>query len=169
MKTHVISLWRCPVCVLVVILIASLGALASALIAQFAFDLQPCVLCLYQRVPFVAAAVFATAGLAIRPLRMPVIILSALTFAANTVIAAYHVGVEQRWWSSFFEGCKIPSTTAGSSESLLDAVMSAPSVPCTDIAWQDPIFGASMAVYNVLLCAGMVGFCGTYFLLRKLS
>ncbi len=45
------------------ILAASVAALGAAYIAEYAFGLEPCILCLYQRLPFVATGLLALAGL----------------------------------------------------------------------------------------------------------
>ena len=137
------------------IALVSAGALTAALTAQYVFGLEPCILCLYQRAPFVIALVLAVIGLAFfRQKSAPVVALCALAFAANAVIAFYHVGVEQHWWKSFLEGCAVPDLGSDPA-ALLDNIMNAPAVRCDEIAWKDPVFGQSMAFYNVILCAGL--------------
>ena len=37
------------------LILVGVGSLGAAYTAQFGFDLEPCVLCLYQRVPFAIA------------------------------------------------------------------------------------------------------------------
>ena len=56
---------------LMLILAISLGALVMALIGQYAFGLEPCILCLYERVPWAAAAVVAAIGLSAPPCSPP--------------------------------------------------------------------------------------------------
>lgn len=136
-------------------LLISIIALGSALTAQYVFQILPCNLCLYQRAPFVAAIFFSLIGLISKTARRPALVLCALTFAVNTLIAFYHVGVEQHWWVSVLEGCKVDFSQGSS----LEDIMATPSVPCDKPAWLDPVFGQSMAFYNVLLCAGMSAFC----------
>ena len=48
------------------ILAASAGALAVAYIAEFVFGLEPCILCLYQRVPYAATGILAILALGMR-------------------------------------------------------------------------------------------------------
>ncbi len=43
----------------IIVVFASLAALVTAYVAQYGFDLQPCVLCLYQRWPYGVAIVIA--------------------------------------------------------------------------------------------------------------
>ncbi len=47
----------------------SATALANAYIAQYAFGQEPCVLCLYQRVPYAVAGVLGLAALFLPSLR----------------------------------------------------------------------------------------------------
>jgi disulfide bond formation protein DsbB len=131
-----------------VIVIASALALATAFTAQYAFGLAPCVLCLYQRIPY-AVAIFL--GLACLPAGMarlrPLLLgLAALVFVVNAGIAVFHAGVEWQFWSGT-AGCTgagpLPTTTQ-------DLFKPAPA-RCDEAAWT--MFGLSMAGYNVLASA----------------
>jgi len=138
----------------------SATALAAAFIGQYGFDLHPCTLCIYQRWPFVVAIALGLAG-AIVGRRHPsvftaILVLLALTFAADTGIAAFHVGVEQGWWQGL-SSCSAEVGTAKTVEQLRAQILAAPIVRCDDIAWS--LFGISMAGYNVLLCLGLAVYC----------
>ena len=148
-------------------------SLAAALTAQYVFGLAPCILCIYQRIPFIVAILLAALGFGLKKLRKdnmvaPVIGLSGLVFLANSVIAFYHSGVERHWWPSFLEGCAVPDL-GNSPEDILKNIMNAPSVRCDEIPWADPILGLSMANYNVILCLGLavVCFVSAILLMRK--
>ncbi|HEY9164284.1 MAG TPA: disulfide bond formation protein B, partial [Magnetovibrio sp.] len=39
------------------------GALVMAYVAQYGFDLEPCILCLYQRIPYALVAILGFAGM----------------------------------------------------------------------------------------------------------
>ena len=131
-----------------------IAALAAAFIAQYGFDLQPCILCVYQRFPF---AINAVLGLLIYKLvkkdhmrgATMMLITAGIVFLANSALAFYHNGVEQHWWESALEGCQFDPTK------LMEAVYEPPT-PCNKIPWQDPILGFSMAVWNFILC-GIAG------------
>lgn len=136
-------------------------SLIMALIAQYGFDMRPCILCIYQRWPF--AAVILIAGLVFLFARNSVkginagIALSGIALAINAGIAFYHTGVEQKWWKGF-SGCSTPDLS-GSVEDLMKRIKNAPLVRCDEIPWADPVFGISMAGYNTLLCAGLAVVC----------
>src|SRR3546814_16966561 len=75
--------------------------LLRSLTSQDWGGLQPCVLCLYQRYAYGVALAFA--GLAFLAAahalgRRILLMLAGLAFAAGSAIAAFHVGVEQKWW-----------------------------------------------------------------------
>ncbi len=147
-----------PRIVMAGIALISAFSLTAAFIAQYGFGLQPCILCLYQRIPFAVTLILSLAGLALHKREKLdarlVIAVCAAAFAANAVIASYHVGVEQHWWASFLEGCAVPDL-GKDPETMLQTIMNAKAVRCDQIAWVDPVFGASMAVYNALLCTFM--------------
>ena len=83
------------------ILAASLTALGSAFAAQYVWGLEPCILCLYQRIPYGLAALLGLAGLFAPPgARAWIGAGAGLVFVIGAGIAAYHVGVEQHWWQS---------------------------------------------------------------------
>jgi len=141
------------------ILLASAAALGGALIGQYGFDLQPCVLCIYQRWPYVAAAAIALALWAVlrrRPaLAAPVLVLAALAFATTAAIAGFHVGVEQHWWQGT-TACG-GAATPDSVEALRAMLKTAPVVRCDDVAWS--LLGLSMAGWNLLYGAGLAIGC----------
>jgi disulfide bond formation protein DsbB len=143
-----------------VALLVSVSALAAAFIGQYGFDLHPCTLCIYQRWPFAIAIVIGLLGMRIVDRRPEVytliLALLAFTFAIDTGIAAFHVGVEQGWWQGL-SGCSAEVGTAKTLEQLRAQILAAPVVRCDDIAWS--LFGVSMAGYNVLLCAGLAAYC----------
>ena len=161
------DLLLCPFFPCAAILSISVFSLLAALTAQYVFGLQPCVLCLYQRVPFLLTTLFGLAGLlAVRKGSVRAagvwVGFSALAFAVNAGIAFYHSGVERHWWRSAFEACRVGDFSASSPQGLLETLLRTPDVPCDVIPWADPILGLSMANYNALMCAGLALFCAVY-------
>ena len=133
---------------------AAAAALAAALISQYGFDLQPCVLCIWQRWPYVVAIVLALAAVALRRSAMAWTVLTALAIAAVLVsggIGGFHVGVEQGWWEGT-SGCGSTSDTDDLA-ALRAQIMSAPIVRCDEVAFS--LFGISMAGWNLLFALGV--------------
>ncbi len=131
--------------------LASLGALAGAYVAQYGFGLEPCVLCLYQRYVYMAAAAVGLAGLVLAAtpgLGRWALRLAGLVFLIGGAIAVFHVGVEQLWWRGTAE-CHAPVFDMNASvDQLRDQLLDTSFVPCDRIPWS--LFGISMAGYNVL-------------------
>jgi disulfide bond formation protein DsbB len=130
--------------------LASLAALAVAFASQYWGGLEPCILCWYQRYPYMAAAALGIIGIGVagRPgLLRTVLLLAALAFLVDAGIAAFHVGVEQHWWAGTSE-C---GSTLDLKTLTPDQLLNQPLVPCDAIAWQK--FGISMAGYNFLYAA----------------
>jgi disulfide bond formation protein DsbB len=127
------------------ILAASFGALGTAYTAELAFGLDPCRLCLYQRVPYAVTAILALLmfGLPRRYLAAAVT-LSFVVFLAGAGIAFHHVGVEQNWWASA-ASCGASTELPATTEELLASLT--PEPPCDTPAWT--LFGVSMAGYNL--------------------
>lgn len=141
-----------------VILVASVVVLGSALLSQYVGGLKPCVLCIYQRIPYVATIGLAALALAASSflgdrsqgvLTRGILLGCALAFVAGAGIAAYHVGVEQTWWLGT-EACTASSgLKAMTVDELRKELLSTPITRCDEVAWS--MFGISMAGYNVLV------------------
>lgn len=136
--------------VLGVVLAASAGALVLAWIAEYGFKLKPCELCLFQRMPYMVAAVLSLAGLLLirkTKRRMAFLLLLALLMAGEALLAFYHVGVERKW----VEG---PSSCAGDSgadqsvEDLRAQIYGAQAIRCDEP--QLKFLGLTMAGANAI-------------------
>jgi hypothetical protein len=53
------------------------------------------------------------------------------------------------------EGCNAPKLEGSATEILAKIQSIKEAVRCDEIPWADPIFGLSMANYNVLFCASL--------------
>ena len=143
---------------LLAILVISLGALGSAFTGQYVFDLEPCVLCLYQRVPWAAAAVIAALALVCWTGRQSflAIALCAVIFVGGGALAFYHVGVEQHWWGSV-AACGGEAVTDLTLDDLRPEARATGLRPCDRVDWR--LFGLSLAGYNVIASALLSAGC----------
>jgi disulfide bond formation protein DsbB len=143
-----------------VILLCSAAALAAALISEYGFGLQPCQLCLYQRVPYCLAA--AVAIIALRTgakWDRALLGLCALLFIGNSGLALFHAGVEQHWWAGPASCSSGGAGGAQTIEELMAQLNKPVKLPsCDQIAWS--LFGISMAGYNVLVSLGLALYAG---------
>jgi disulfide bond formation protein DsbB len=135
---------------------ASLATLAAVWIFQ-ALGYAPCELCLTQRYAFYVAAPLALliallASRSAHGLARTGSVLLAAAFAANAVLAAYHVGVEYHWWPG-------PTACTGGLAGPLDvndlakALNSIKVVRCDEV--QLRIAGLSLAGWNVVASAAL--------------
>lgn len=150
-----------PYAMLAVCLLIAITSLSGAFIAQYHYGLEPCILCIYQRIPFAIVIFFSLMGLMsyisadIARIMMGI---NALAFLSNAGIAFYHTGVERHWWKSFLEGCAVPDL-GSNPETILQTILNTPPIRCDEIPWADPWAGLSMANYNAILCFGMFVAC----------
>jgi disulfide bond formation protein DsbB len=126
--------------------LAALLPLGGALLSQYGFGYAPCELCMWQRYPYVAVLVCAAMLLALPRYRTPLAWLSVLAFFVTSVIALFHVGVEQGWWE-YASACSSLSS-GGNIRELREAILNAPLVSCNQP--QLTVLGLSMAAWNML-------------------
>ncbi len=149
------------------------SALGIALISQYEYGLQPCVLCIFQRYPYGIIIALGLLGflLSCKYIKgvSAIMGLIGLTFLANSVIAFYHSGVELKWWPSFLEGCAVPKMEGNMDDILASIQSRTDAVRCDEIPWADPILNLSMANWNVIICFGfaVIAFISARFIYKK--
>ncbi len=126
----------------------SVTALANAYTAEYAFGLEPCILCLYQRIPYAVTGVLGLAALFVPRVRTGAVAVAGVVFLAGAALAFYHVGVEQHWWASAAScgaagGGEGPATVDELRQMLMRVK---PVKACDEVDWT--LFGLSMATYN---------------------
>ncbi|MBB6254091.1 disulfide bond formation protein B [Nitrospirillum iridis] len=137
------------------LVLASVGALGTALLSQYVGGLHPCEFCLWQRWAYVAAIVALLPGLANPRFRTASLVLGGVAFLAGAAIAGFHAGVEQHWWQGFTT-CSSSLSKTLTLEQLREQLMAAPLVRCDEAQWT--WHGISMAAFNfpVSLALGLV-------------
>lgn len=143
---------------LAVIGVLAAAAVAGAFVLQWGFGVEPCVLCLYQRLPHGAVAAIALAGalLAVGPRTARVLLLlCAGLFTAGAGLAIYHVGIEQHWWAAA-AGCTVDALPTFTVEDL-QASMFAPAKPCDEVDFR--VLGFSLAGWNALASTALAAGC----------
>jgi disulfide bond formation protein DsbB len=133
------------------LLIASLVSLAVAFIAEYAFGMKPCPLCLYQRLPYAAIAGIAALSLLFtqqgKLLHLLSGLLCGILFLIGAGIAFYHVGVEHHIFAGLTT-CSGHEKIAATVEEMRQQLLGTPAVRCDVPAF---IFlGISMAGWNML-------------------
>lgn len=140
----------------------SLLSLISAFVAQYGFDLQPCILCIWQRWPHGLVAgmglIYLLVGGWQRHGCLTALVLGYMIILhlIGGGIAVYHVGVEQRWWVGT-PSCGVPAIDPNDIEAIRQLINSK-AVRCDEPQWY--LFGITMAGYNALLSFGLAIYAG---------
>ncbi len=136
------------------VLAIAAATIAGAWYFQLVLGLQPCPLCLEQRyayylaIPLAALTALAAGQNAPRSLLIAGLAILALAALANSVLGAYHAGVEWKFWPGPSD-CTGPVGNLGSAGSLLDRLDTTKVVMCDEVQWT--FLGLSLAGYNVLI------------------
>lgn len=140
--------------------LAGLSALviAMALISQYAFGMQPCKLCIWQRWPYAFAIVLGGALVVLhdnRKIALALLIALCVTFLVGAGLALFHTGVEYHWWTFASDCTNEIFKPKASVDELLAALREAPTVRCDE---RRPfLFGMTMAFYNIFVSLGFAG------------
>lgn len=136
---------------LTIIVFVSLGSLFVAFFGQHVLDIRPCILCIYQRIPYVVTALIAGAAAAM-PIslsaRRLAVALCGVVFAAGAALATYSVGVEEHWWAGA-AGCEGVPTIFSLDDLLGESATTSPLRTCDLDVWR--LFGLSLAAYNAMV------------------
>ncbi len=124
----------------------------------------PCELCLHEREVVWTAFYAAMAGLApavllrarwTRTWARVAVVTVAVAFAVGAVLAAYHAGVEWRWWPgpSACTGGRAGPVSAADVRAVLSGAKTVHMVRCDEAAFR--IAGLSLAGWNALVSAAL--------------
>lgn len=136
-------------------------ASAAMLAAAHAFEtfghLAPCHLCLYQRDVYWTSLCVGVVGFILGYMRLAWARRTAdafltLIFLAGTGIAAYHAGVEWKWWPGPASCTGAGAVSATQLSAFLNGAKTTV-VQCDEAAWR--MFGISMAGYNAVISLGL--------------
>ena len=127
----------------------SVVALASALIAEYYFDLQPCAMCLKQREPYyIIIAGFILIMILKWQDKIWFYVGVQIVSIYGLFYSLWHVGIENKILagpSSCSGGLNISTNTS----SLKEQIISKAVISCEEVAWS--IFGLSAATMNSIL------------------
>jgi disulfide bond formation protein DsbB len=136
------------------IFVLSAATILGAWYFEKVLRLPPCPLCLEERLPYhiviPLSLLMAIAALVRAPRALIIVGLVAIlaTVLCGAALAAYHAGVEWRWWPGPTD-CSGPVTDFTTKGPLLNQLQSIHVVRCDEAAWR--FLGISLAGYNVLI------------------
>ena len=136
------------------ILLVTVAILSSAYSAQYIGGLRPCILCLYERIPWFITGALMLVTILMQfsgPARRSILLIAALVMLAGAGLGGYHVGVEQE---IFQPPTTCSATTTPNTLNELKALLQTSMPPrCDEISWS--LFGISLAGFNAIASFAM--------------
>ena len=137
-----------------IIFFISLISIISALYIEYILQYEPCKLCIYQRLPYIAAIFISFIGFNYSN-NDQILIVTIMIFALSAILSGYHFGIE----NSIFD--ELSACTNGSSDilnksKLIESLNKTMPVNCKDATFK--ILGISLAAINTILSILIVVF-----------
>jgi len=132
---------------LIVILAIISLTIISALIVQYWLGHEPCRLCLYERIPYFLSILLITKIFFIKKYERTTLLILFLVFMSSTVLAFYHFGIEQGFFSESLACTTGDLSKTLSKEELLQQLKQN-SIGCKNVSFR--ILGLSLAAINTI-------------------
>ena len=130
---------------LIVILAIISFTIISALIIQYWLGHQPCKLCLYERIPYFLSMLLIIKIIFIKKYEKITLLILFLVFMSSTILAFYHFGIEQGFFSESLACTSGDLSKTLSKEELLEQLKQN-SISCKNVSLR--ILGLSLAAIN---------------------
>ena len=130
----------------IIIFTLSFFSLAAALYIEYILGFKPCILCVYQRIPYAIAILISLTAFFIGNRNILLIILG-LTFLAGILLSGYHVSIEKGFIDPIFS-CTGENIKALEKEEILKSLNNI-QPDCKDVDFS--IFGVSLATLNFII------------------
>jgi disulfide bond formation protein DsbB len=134
--------------ILIVILFFVSLVLISAFVIEYGLSYQPCKLCLYERIPYILSILLIIKILFFKKYEKITLFILFLIFIASAVLAFYHFGIEQGFFSESFV-CKVGDLSGTLSKEQLLEQLNKNSISCKDVSFK--VLGLSLATINTIL------------------
>ena len=134
--------------ILIVILFFVSLVLISAFVIEYGLGHQPCKLCLYERIPYILSILLIIKILFVKKYEKITLFILFLIFIASAVLAFYHFGIEQGFFSESFV-CKAGDLSETLSKEQLLEQLNKNSISCKDVSFR--VLGLSLAIINTIL------------------
>ena len=130
----------------IIIFSLSFFSLIAALYVEYILGFKPCILCIYQRIPYAIAILISLSAFLIGNRNILLIILG-LTFLAGILLSGYHVSIEKGIIEPMFS-CIGENIKALEKEEILKSLNNI-QPDCKDVDFS--IFGVSLATLNFII------------------
>ena len=124
----------------------SIFTLLSAVYIEYILGVKPCILCLYQRVPYIIAIFLCFFGYYNIKNKLWIYLL-VITFLISAILSGYHVGIENNVFNEF-SGCTSNNSNIVNKDELLKALKET-QPNCKDVTFK--LLGFSLATINLFL------------------
>ena len=128
------------------IILLCLSSIFYAFFVEYILGYKPCILCKYQRMPYILGLVLGLIGF-IETLNKRIIFFTFLTFLISMSLSGYHVGIEQELYQSIFN-CSDDNLSILEEGKLLES-LSVINPDCRNVNFA--VFGVSLATINFVL------------------
>ena len=132
--------------IFIAIFTLSFFSLITALYVEYILGFKPCILCIYQRVPYAIALLISLIAFFTGNRNILLVILG-LTFGASIFLSGYHVGIEKEFIEPIFSCTGENIKTLDKKEILKSLNNIQPD--CRDVDFS--MFGVSLATLNFII------------------
>ena len=129
------------------IFIYSIIAILSAIYIEKVLGFLPCKLCIYQRLPYIAAIFISFIGFNYSN-NDQILIVTIMIFALSSILSGYHFGIENSIFDEL-SACNYGSSDILNTSKLLESLNKTMPVNCKDATFK--ILGISLAAINTIL------------------
>ena len=121
--------------------------LISAFLIEYRLDHKPCKLCIYQRIPYIASIVLIFLIFWFKRYEKLIFLLLTIIFVFSSILAFYHFGIEQGFFSETLLCDAGDSLKALSKEQLIEKLKQN-TISCKTVNFK--IMGLSLAAINTI-------------------
>ena len=119
----------------------------SAIAIEYWLGHIPCELCLYERIPYYLSIPLIIKIIFFKKFEKIILLLLSLIFASSTILAFYHFGIEQGFFSESF-ACEVRDISKALSKEQLAEQLKQNNVSCKEVNFW--ILGFSLATINAI-------------------
>ena len=130
----------------IIVFTTSFFSLAVALYVEYVLGFKPCILCIYQRIPYAIALLISLIAF-FKGNKKTLLVILGLTFMASVLLSGYHVSIEKGIIEPIFS-CTGENIKALEKEEILKSLNNI-QPDCKDVDFS--IFGVSLATLNFII------------------
>ena len=133
--------------ILIFLLTFILLVLISAFVIEYQLGHKPCKLCIYERIPYFISMLLILAIFFIKKYEKIILLILFLVFISSTILAFYHFGIEQGFFSESLACTSKDLLKTLSKEELLEQLQRN-IISCKNVSFR--VLGLSLAGINTI-------------------